>query len=113
MSNSYKRGDKDTRQWGHYEVIDAGNKHTVKILSLLPGKAISLQTHKHRAEHWIVAEGSPIVIIGGQTLQAVPNTHFYIEKEEQHRIINNSECKAVLIEVQYGEILDENDITRL
>ena len=112
MAVLYKTGDKDTRLWGTWEVLDAGNKHIVKKITVMPGKILSLQMHHHRAEHWIIVEGEAEVTLGEEVFTAQMDTAVRIEKEQKHRIANKTDKPMVFIEVQTGDTLDENDIVR-
>lgn len=113
MTVSYKIGDEDTRPWGHWKTIDVGEKHVVKRITVLPNQTLSLQKHAFRSEHWIIVSGLAEVTLGTQIFSAQENQHIYIPVGEIHRIANKSSSLLTFIEVQTGEILDENDITRL
>lgn len=112
MTIFYKKGDMDTRPWGTWEVIEAGEGYIVKKITVLPGKILSLQLHHHRAEHWIIVSGSAEVTLGENVFTAPQNTAVYIDKEQKHRIANNTDNPMVFIEIQTGDTLDENDIVR-
>lgn len=113
MANSYAKGQKDTRPWGDWEVLDAGEGFCVKRICVVPGGILSLQLHHHRSEHWIIAEGEAVVTLGNDKLVKKQNDHIFIPVETVHRIQNDSQENVVFIEVQAGETLDENDIVRL
>ncbi|MGN1063069.1 MAG: phosphomannose isomerase type II C-terminal cupin domain [Alphaproteobacteria bacterium] len=112
MSVHYKTGDMDIRPWGIWEVIDVGATYIVKKITVMPGKILSLQLHHHRSEHWIIVSGTAEVTLDGRTFIAECNTPVYIEKEQKHRIANNTNLPMIFIEIQTGDILDENDIVR-
>lgn len=112
MAVLYKTGDKDSRPWGTWEVLDVGVNHIVKKITVLPGKILSLQMHYHRAEHWIIVEGAAEVTLGEEVFNAVMDKAIRIEKEQKHRIANKTDKPMIFIEVQTGETLDENDIVR-
>lgn len=112
MSVSYKIGEKDTRPWGTWEVLDVGDQYIVKRITVMPGKILSLQMHHHRAEHWIIAQGTAEVTLGNKIFKAPQDTPVYIQKEQKHRIANRTEEPLIFIEVQTGDTLDENDIVR-
>ena len=101
------------RPWGSYEVLDKGNGFQVKRLNIKPGAAISLQKHNHRAEHWVVVEGSATVTRGGESLTLSPNESTYVAKGVIHRLENRGETELHIIEVESGEYLGEDDIVRL
>ena len=99
------------KSWGHYRVLDKGNGYKVKTLHLLPKKGISLQAHKHRSEYWIVVEGkADLLFPATRTL----NLHdsVVINKNELHQVKNNYKEPCTLVEVQYGEKVEEEDIIR-
>lgn len=113
MTTQYKRGDHDTRPWGTWEVLDAGEHFCVKRITVNPNAILSLQLHNFRAEHWIIVQGSAMVILGDDTLYRYENDSIYIPVKTKHRIKNNSSTdKLIFIEIQTGETLDENDIVR-
>lgn len=113
MTTQYKRGDHDTRPWGTWEVLDAGEHFCVKRITVNPNAILSLQLHNFRAEHWIIVQGSAMVILGDDTLYRYENDSIYIPVKTKHRIKNKSSTdKLIFIEIQTGETLDENDIVR-
>lgn len=110
---TYKRGDSDTRPWGTWEVLDTGDKHTVKRILVNPGQILSLQYHHHRSEHWIIVKGTATVTLGEEEFEKQENENVYIPCGEKHRIANKTEEDMIFIEVQTGDTLDEDDIVRL
>lgn len=113
MSICYKNGEKDTRPWGEWEIIDIGNKYIVKRITVYPNGKLSLQKHKYRDEHWIITEGKAFVTLNETTKTYKENDHIYIPAPTIHRIENKEKINLVFIEIQTGDILDENDIIRL
>lgn len=113
MTVTYKIGEKDTRPWGDWEVIDVGPTYIVKRIRVLPDKKLSLQLHHHRDEHWIIAQGTAQVTLGEKVFDAPANTPVFIPVGEKHRIANLTQEPVVFIEVQTGDTLDETDIVRL
>ena len=113
MATSYKRGDKDTRPWGTWEVLEASDNYCVKKICVTPGNILSFQMHHHRSEHWIIVEGEAVVTLGENEIVKKANEAVYIPAKTKHRIQNNTQEPMVFIEVQTGENLDENDIVRL
>lgn len=100
------------RPWGSHEtLVDAGN-FKVKVLIINPGQSLSLQSHQHRSEHWVVVKGEAVVSCNGQisTLQANQST--YIPALAKHRIENKTDTPTYIVEVQCGTYLGEDDITR-
>ena len=100
------------RPWGHYERVDGGEGFQVKRLSIRPGGRLSLQMHRHRAEHWIVVRGTAKVTRGEETFLLSENQSTYIPQGTQHRLENPTEEALDLIEVQSGSYLGEDDIVR-
>ncbi|MBQ8631469.1 MAG: phosphomannose isomerase type II C-terminal cupin domain [Alphaproteobacteria bacterium] len=112
MVNLYVRGQKDSRPWGTWEVIDAGDGYCVKKICVTPGNILSLQLHHHRAEHWIIVSGEALVTLGDDKFVKKANESVYIPAETKHRIQNNTQQDMMFIEIQTGENLDESDIVR-
>ena len=112
MANNYKKGDHDTRPWGTWEVLDAGDGFCVKRICVTPGNILSLQLHHFRAEHWIIVKGEALVTLGDEKIIKKANESVYIPAETKHRIQNNTQNNMEFIEIQTGENLDENDIVR-
>jgi mannose-1-phosphate guanylyltransferase/mannose-6-phosphate isomerase len=101
------------RPWGSYQNLDAGKGYVVKRLEVKSGASLSLQYHHHRAEHWTVVEGVATVTRGDETFDLQANTSTYIAKGMTHRLENRRSEPLVLIEVQSGDYIDEEDIVRL
>lgn len=112
MAVNYKRGDFDSRPWGTWEVLDAGESHIVKKLVVLPNQSVSLQLHHKRNEHWIIVQGTATVTLGDEVKTVRQDEAVYIPVETKHRIANLTNEPVVFIEVQTGDNLDENDIER-
>lgn len=104
---------REYRPWGYYESLLLTPTYQVKYLFLKPGAAISLQIHHHRWEHWTVVEGEAEVINGQSEYRLLKNQSTYIEKNTKHRLRNPSENPLIIIEVQSGDYLGEDDIIRL
>jgi mannose-1-phosphate guanylyltransferase/mannose-6-phosphate isomerase len=100
------------RPWGSYEGIDAADGFQAKRLIIEPGAGISLQRHKHRAEHWVVVRGSAEVTRGEEVFRLETNQSTYIPKGTLHRLKNPGEAPLHIIEVQSGDYLGEDDIER-
>ena len=100
------------KPWGYYEILKSGKKFLVKKLFIKSGGMLSLQNHEHRSEHWLVAEGEVEVTLDKKTINLVENENIFIPKGAFHRIANKSSKDLIIIEMWYGEILDENDIKR-
>ncbi len=112
MTVNYKRGDFDSRPWGTWEVLDAGESHIVKKLVVLPNQSVSLQLHHKRNEHWIIVQGTATVTLGDEVKTVRQDEAVYIPVETKHRIANLTNEPVIFIEVQTGDNLDENDIVR-
>ncbi len=100
------------KPWGCFEILNSGNNYLLKKITVNPGGTLSLQSHKHRSEHWIVAEGEAEVTLNNQVLYLKVNENIYIPKGAIHRMANKKNIDLVIIEMWYGDYLDENDITR-
>jgi mannose-6-phosphate isomerase-like protein (cupin superfamily) len=101
------------RPWGMYEVLHTDDHCKVKKITVKPRQKLSLQSHKHRRETWIILFGVALFQRGDDHIsKAVAGEHIVIEKEEKHRIENTGEEDLVFIEVQTGESFDESDIVR-
>ena len=101
------------RPWGSYETTDQGPGFRVKRLVVNPGQKLSLQVHQHRAEHWVIVQGTALVERGGQTIVLGENESTYIPSGTAHRLENPGRIPLHLVEVQTGTYLEEDDIVRL
>lgn len=102
----------ENRPWGSFAVIDECPGYKVKRLSVFPGKRLSSQMHHHRAEHWVVVAGTALVTVNGVETVLEVNQSIFIPAKSQHRLENTSSDELVLIEVQIGNYLGEDDIVR-
>lgn len=100
------------RPWGWYEGLDRGPRFQVKRLMVRPGAQLSLQRHVHRAEHWTVVSGTAEVTLDGRTFLLSENESTYIPIGARHRLANPGKVPAMLVEVQSGAYLEEDDIVR-
>lgn len=103
---------RDYRPWGWYESLVIGGRFQVKRITVHPGAALSLQSHHHRAEHWIVVEGTAKVVIDKETRLITENQSVFVPLGSVHRMENPGKVPMVLIEVQTGSYLGEDDIVR-
>lgn len=101
------------RPWGAYQSIASAHGYQVKRIVVGPGGSLSLQRHAFRAEHWVVVAGNATVELDGREHQLVPNQSIYIPRRAVHRLTNRTAEPVVLIEVQCGDYLGEDDIERL
>ena len=100
------------RPWGHYETLSLGKRFQVKSIVVQPGGRLSLQSHVHRAEHWVVVEGTALVQVADEERLLSENQSVYIPLGEVHRLTNPGHVPLRLIEVQTGTYLGEDDIVR-
>lgn len=100
------------RPWGTYESLGQGPKHQIKHIVVEPGGRLSLQSHEHRAEHWVVVAGEATITVGDNTANFVTGQHVYIEKQQKHRLENHTQEPVTIVEVQIGGYLGEDDIKR-
>ena len=102
----------NVRPWGTYEVLAEGPGYKVKVLTVNPGQKLSLQMHRHRAEHWVVVEGTLFLTRDETVGEFAANDYFHIPAGAKHRIENRGSEVARIIEVQQGSYLGEDDIVR-
>jgi mannose-1-phosphate guanylyltransferase / mannose-6-phosphate isomerase len=100
------------RPWGSYDSVDVGDGFQVKRIKVKPGATLSLQSHEHRAEHWIIVRGTARVTRGDEVFDLQANQSTYIPIGERHRLQNPADDMLELIEVQSGDYLGEDDIVR-
>jgi mannose-1-phosphate guanylyltransferase/mannose-6-phosphate isomerase len=103
---------RDYRPWGWFESLVVGDRFQVKRIVVHPGAALSLQSHHHRAEHWIVVEGTAQVTVDDTVKLVSENQSIYVPLGAVHRMENPGKVPMVLIEVQTGSYLGEDDIIR-
>ncbi len=103
---------RDFRPWGWYESLVVGDRFQVKRIHVHPGAALSLQSHHHRSEHWIVVEGTAQITVDAEVKLVTENQSVYIPLGAVHRMENPGKVPMVLIEVQTGSYLGEDDIIR-
>ncbi len=114
------------RPWGSFTVLNRAADYVVKQITVNPGMRLSLQSHNHRCEHWVIVSGTGLVhlqheqeSVAGtshpvlQSIAVQPRQHVWVPIRARHRITNTSQTqKLVFIETQLGDILDEDDIIR-
>lgn len=103
---------KDHRPWGWFESLAVGERFQVKRIVVHPGAALSLQSHHHRSEHWIVVRGTAKVTVDDKVTLVTENQSVYVPLGAVHRMENPGKLPMVLIEVQTGSYLGEDDIIR-
>jgi mannose-1-phosphate guanylyltransferase len=108
----YKLHRTVARPWGTYSVLEEGDRYKIKRIEVKPGASLSLQMHYHRSEHWVVVSGTARVTNGEQVMLVQANESTYIPAGNRHRLENPGLIDLVMIEVQSGEYLGEDDIVR-
>jgi mannose-1-phosphate guanylyltransferase / mannose-6-phosphate isomerase len=103
---------RDHRPWGWFESLALGGRFQVKRIMVHPGAALSLQSHVHRSEHWIVVEGTARVTVGDEVRLVTENQSVYVPVGAIHRLENPGKLPVVMIEVQTGAYVGEDDIIR-
>ncbi len=101
------------RPWGYFINLNEDEGYKVKKIVINPGSKLSLQKHEHRSEHWIVSKGTAKVVNGDDTVIVKEKGSIFIPRQNIHRIENESDTHLHIIEVQFGDILDEDDIVRI
>lgn len=107
---TYKAGDSDIRPWGSWLVMDAMPRSVVKKLTILPKNRLSLQRHRHRSELWTVVEGVASVQCDRQMFTLRAGEQIFLPKGCMHRLSNSTDHPVIVIEIQFGNILSEEDI---
>lgn len=102
----------ETRPWGTFTTLEEGFGYKIKRIEVNPGHRLSLQMHHHRSEHWIVVSGTAKVECGQDIKILSANQSTYVPQCTSHRLENPGVIKLILIEVQNGEYLGEDDIIR-
>ncbi len=105
-------GETETRPWGSFTTLESGNGYKIKRIEVNPGHRLSLQMHHHRSEHWIILSGTAKVTCGEKVELLEANQSTYVPQCSSHRLENPGVIKLVIIEVQNGEYLGEDDIIR-
>ena len=100
------------RPWGWYQTLALGEQYQVKEIFVNPGAQLSLQSHRYRAEHWVVVMGEATVLVGEKESVLLPNESTYIPIGEKHRLTNHTNAPVMIIETQTGTYLGEDDIIR-
>lgn len=109
---AYKLHRTVSRPWGTYTVLEEGHGFKIKRIEVKPGASLSMQMHHHRSEHWVVVRGMAKVVNGEREIFVKTNESTYIPAGHTHRLENPGILDLVMIEVQSGEYLGEDDIIR-
>ena len=104
--------EREERQWGYFTVLYSDACCKIKHLYIVPGRNISYQYHRHRAEHWTIVQGSGKFILDGGIRQLQAGDSIEIAARQRHTIQNIGKETLVIHEIQTGEILEESDIVR-
>ena len=102
----------EIRPWGSFTTLEEGTGYKIKRIEVNPGHRLSLQMHHHRSEHWIVVSGTAKVTCGEKEMILGSNQSTYVPQCTTHRLENPGVINLVLIEVQNGQYLGEDDIIR-
>ena len=105
--------EKVERPWGSYTVLEEGERYKIKRIDIKPQHRVSLQIHHHRSEHWVVVSGTARVVRDGESYLVQPNESTFIPPTVKHRLENPGFITLVIIEVQIGDYVGEDDIIRL
>jgi mannose-6-phosphate isomerase-like protein (cupin superfamily) len=108
MNSPYK----EERPWGSFEILYEEKLLKVKRIVVKPGKRLSLQSHRSRAENWVLLQGNALVTLDEKEIPWSPNQSIFIPAEVKHRVANQGSNNVVFIEVQTGTYLGEDDIIR-
>lgn len=104
--------DKVIRPWGHYAVLAEGENFKVKRIAVDPGASLSMQSHVHRSEHWVVLEGTACVVLGDETVHLGSNESTFVPAGARHRLSNPGKVPLIIVEIATGVYLGEDDIVR-
>lgn len=110
--DSHKLHRTVARPWGTYTVLEEGKNFKIKRIVVKPGAALSLQMHYHRSEHWVVVSGTASIVNNDKNMLVRTNESTYIPAGHKHRLENPGLTDLIMIEVQSGEYLGEDDIVR-
>ena len=103
----------EERPWGRFEILFDSPTYKVKRIIVNPSSRLSLQSHNYRCEHWICTKGTGLAEINNEEIKLCQNTKVYVDFRQLHRLSNTSiDEELVIIEVQQGTYLGEDDITR-
>ncbi len=103
---------KEERPWGWFEILLEEDDVKVKRILVKVGKRLSLQSHKHRSENWIIVQGESLITVDSKIKKYVRNDSVFIKAGKKHRIENIGKNDVIFIEVQTGSYLGEDDIVR-
>lgn len=104
--------ESEERPWGSWHVIDVEEGYKIKRIHVKPGQRLSLQTHEHRSEHWVVIQGEATCEIDGVVEIAKQGDSVDVDCGAMHRLSNEADVELVIVEVQLGPYTGEDDIVR-
>lgn len=102
----------EERPWGKFTNLWEDEGYKVKRIVVNPGHRLSLQSHNHRYEHWVIVKGKAIAQVGSEKIELTENQHIFIPVQAKHRVENPGPDVLIFTETQYGDYLGEDDITR-
>jgi mannose-6-phosphate isomerase-like protein (cupin superfamily) len=105
--------DSEVRPWGSWHVIDVNAGYKIKRIHVTPGCRLSLQTHEHRSEHWVVIQGTATTTVDGVVSLVEQGQSLDVAQGAAHRLANDGDVELVIVEVQLGHYTGEDDIVRL
>ena len=100
------------RDWGTVTTLEESDRYRINRIEVNPGESMGMQIHYHRSEHWVVVSGTATVTCGDRELQLIPKQSTYVPMHTKHKVRNSGVIPLVMIEIQNGEYLGEDDITR-
>jgi len=101
------------KPWGGYTVVDYGKSYKIKLLGIIKGHRLSLQYHHQREELWVVLKGTATIRLGEKMYTLKPKNSFFVAKRALHRIENRHDELLIILEIQIGDYLEEDDIVRV
>ncbi len=103
---------KERRPWGSFYVLDEGEAYKIKRIVVNPSGRLSLQSHNHRAEHWVVTKGNAKISVGDEVYFYQAGQYIFIPLGAKHRLENMTDDDVEIVEIQCGHYLGEDDIVR-
>jgi len=108
-----EKNEKEHRPWGFFSILSEMKDHKVKRITVYSKKRLSLQRHKHRAEHWFILKGNGNITLNDNKIKICEGNSIDIEKGAIHRIENTAMDDLIFIEIQSGDYFGEDDIDRI
>ena len=101
------------RDWGTVTTLEETDRYRINRIEVRPGESMCMQIHYHRTEHWVIVSGTATVTCGDRELRLIPKQSTYVPMHTKHQVRNSGVIPLVMIEIQNGEYLGEDDIIRL